>query len=117
MAQANLTQLVLATMLLGCAAALVPSRLRSSMRRGMNSQRHGTPWTFEEARDYARSYGFASEAEYKEYYCPGAFSSGVVDSFPSSADLSSPSQVRFASRSGFDVRRGVDLVGRFSWHH
>lgn len=32
-----------------------------------------TPWTFAQARDYARSFGFRDEAEYKEYRCPGAY--------------------------------------------
>jgi len=32
-----------------------------------------TPWTFEEAREYARSFGFGSEEEYLEYRCPGAY--------------------------------------------
>ena len=32
-----------------------------------------TVWTFEEAREYARSFGFGSQAEYVEYRCPGAY--------------------------------------------
>ena len=35
---------------------------------------HGeTVWTFEEAREYARSFGFGSKDEYIEYRCPGAY--------------------------------------------
>lgn len=32
-----------------------------------------SPWSFPEARDYARSFGFANPEEYKEYRCPGAY--------------------------------------------
>ena len=32
-----------------------------------------TVWTFEEAREYARSFGFESKDEYIEYRCPGAY--------------------------------------------
>ena len=32
-----------------------------------------TVWTFEEAREYARSFGFGSKDEYVEYRCPGAY--------------------------------------------
>jgi hypothetical protein len=31
-------------------------------------------WGFEQAREYARSFGFDTEAEFKEYRCPGAYS-------------------------------------------
>ncbi|KAJ8598094.1 hypothetical protein CTAYLR_005571 [Chrysophaeum taylorii] len=32
-----------------------------------------SPWSFEEAREYARSFGFKDQAEYREYRCPGAY--------------------------------------------
>ena len=32
-----------------------------------------SPWSFDEARQYARSFGFATADEYKEYRCPGAY--------------------------------------------
>ena len=32
-----------------------------------------TVWNFEEAREYARSFGFGSKDEYIEYRCPGAY--------------------------------------------
>ena len=62
---------VVALVLAGCAAALVPAVGRRRRRRALAAKR--SAWTWEEAREYARSFGFASEAEYKEYRCPGAY--------------------------------------------
>mmetsp|Transcript_1328 Transcript_1328/g.3979 ORF Transcript_1328/g.3979 Transcript_1328/m.3979 type:complete len:219 (+) Transcript_1328:217-873(+) len=50
-------------------AAFVPLRRR---RRAV-ARRAKTVWTFEDAREAARGVGFTSEAEYKEYRCPGAY--------------------------------------------
>ena len=51
------------------AAALLPTRrVRTQSLRSAK-----TVWTFEEAREYARSFGFGSKDEYVEYRCPGAY--------------------------------------------
>jgi len=44
-------------------------------RRGhpLCTPRRATPWSFDEARAYARSFGFATRDEYLEYRCPGAY--------------------------------------------
>ena len=47
------------------ASLLRPSRLVACARKPV--------WSFVQAREYARSFGFASAAEYKEYRCPGAY--------------------------------------------
>ena len=62
-------------------------------------------WSFAQARDYARSYGFTSQAEHDEYYCPGAYAlprdpvSAYPNSFTSWTDylgLPSPQLIRIS---------------------
>ena len=50
-------------------AALLPTR-RARTRLPLSAK---TVWTFEEAREYARSFGFGTKDEYIEYRCPGAY--------------------------------------------
>ena len=52
------------------AAALLPTR-RTRTPSPLSAKK--TVWTFEEAREYARSFGFGSKDEYVEYRCPGAY--------------------------------------------
>ena len=51
-------------------AALLPTR-RARTTSLLSAKK--TVWTFEEAREYARSFGFGSKDEYIEYRCPGAY--------------------------------------------
>ena len=51
-------------------AALLPTR-RARTPSPLSAKK--TVWNFEEAREYARSFGFGSKAEYVEYRCPGAY--------------------------------------------
>ena len=51
------------------AAALLPTQ-RTRTPSLLSAK---TVWTFEEAREYARSFGFGSKDEYVEYRCPGAY--------------------------------------------
>eukprot|EP00635_Sarcinochrysidales_sp_CCMP3193_P008371 CAMPEP_0118903702 /NCGR_PEP_ID=MMETSP1166-20130328/8469_1 /TAXON_ID=1104430 /ORGANISM="Chrysoreinhardia sp, Strain CCMP3193" /LENGTH=204 /DNA_ID=CAMNT_0006842935 /DNA_START=109 /DNA_END=723 /DNA_ORIENTATION=+ len=56
------------------AESFVPSPAGGGAAPRAGGEVQGTAqWTFDEARSYARSFGFASEAEYKEYRCPGAY--------------------------------------------
>ena len=50
-------------------AALLPTR-RARTQSVLSAK---TVWTFDEAREYARSFGFGSKDEYVEYRCPGAY--------------------------------------------
>ena len=51
-------------------AALLPTR-RARTPSLLAAKK--TVWTFEEAREYARSFGFGTKDEYIEYRCPGAY--------------------------------------------
>mmetsp|Transcript_22650 Transcript_22650/g.29339 ORF Transcript_22650/g.29339 Transcript_22650/m.29339 type:complete len:213 (+) Transcript_22650:45-683(+) len=46
---------------------------REAMRQVRCNKLSVNPWSFEEARQYARSFGFGSKEEYLEYRCPGAY--------------------------------------------
>jgi len=50
--------------------ALRPPRALRAARRPLAAK---TVWNFDEAREYARSFGFGSADEYREYRCPGAY--------------------------------------------
>ena len=64
---------VAAALCVAAALALLPTtkRTRSPSLNLLSAKT--TVWTFEEAREYARSFGFGSQAEYVEYRCPGAY--------------------------------------------
>ena len=62
---------VAAALCFSAALALLPTR-RARTPSPLSAKK--TVWTFEEAREYARSFGFGSQAEYVEYRCPGAYS-------------------------------------------
>ena len=62
---------VAASLCIAAALALLPTRRTRSNPSLLAAKK--TVWTFEEARDYARSFGFGSQAEYVEYRCPGAY--------------------------------------------
>ena len=61
---------VVAAALCVAAAALLPTR-RARIPSLLSAKK--TVWTFDEAREYARSFGFGSKDEYIEYRCPGAY--------------------------------------------
>ena len=60
---------VAAALCVAAALALLPTTKRTHI----SSLSAKTVWTFEEAREYARSFGFGSKDEYVEYRCPGAY--------------------------------------------
>ena len=60
---------VAAALCVAAAFALLPTTKRTHI----SSLSAKTVWTFEEAREYARSFGFGSKDEYVEYRCPGAY--------------------------------------------
>ena len=60
---------VAAALCFAAALALLPKGTRTPSLLSAKK----TVWTFDEARDYARSFGFGSQAEYVEYRCPGAY--------------------------------------------
>ena len=62
-------QVVFATLCFATAALLPTQRTRTPSLLYAKK----TVWTFDEARDYARSFGFGSKDEYVEYRCPGAY--------------------------------------------
>ena len=62
---------VAASLCIAAALALLPTRRTRSNPSLLAAKK--TVWTFEEARDYARSFGFGSQDEYIEYRCPGAY--------------------------------------------
>ena len=64
---------VAAALCVAAALALLPTtkRTRTPSLNLLSAKK--TVWTFEEAREYARSFGFGSQAEYVEYRCPGAY--------------------------------------------
>ena len=61
---------VAAALCFSAALALLPTR-RARTPSPLSAKK--TVWTFEEAREYARSFGFGSKDEYIEYRCPGAY--------------------------------------------
>ena len=63
---------VAAALCVAAALALLPTTKRTRTPSLLYAKK--TVWTFDEARDYARSFGFGSQAEYVEYRCPGAYS-------------------------------------------
>ena len=60
---------VVAALCVAAALALLPTR-RARTPSLLSAK---TVWTFDEARDYARSFGFGSKDEYVDYRCPGAY--------------------------------------------
>ena len=62
---------VVATLCVAAAWALLPTTKRTRTQSLLSAKK--TVWTFDEARDYARSFGFGSKDEYVEYRCPGAY--------------------------------------------
>ena len=67
---APMARRVVAALCVAAAWALLPTTKRT---RNLSLLSAKTVWTFEEAREYARSFGFGSQAEYIEYRCPGAY--------------------------------------------
>ena len=61
---------VAASLCVAAVWALLPTTKRARTPSLLSAK---TVWTFEEAREYARSFGFGSQAEYTEYRCPGAY--------------------------------------------
>ena len=61
---------VVAALCVAAAWALLPTTKRARTPSLLSAK---TVWTFDEAREYARSFGFGSQAEYVEYRCPGAY--------------------------------------------
>ena len=61
---------VAAALCVAAAWALLPVK---RMRTPSLLSAKKTVWTFDEAREYARSFGFGSKDEYVEYRCPGAY--------------------------------------------
>ena len=61
---------VAASLCAAAALALLPTTKRTRTPSPLSAK---TVWTFEEAREYARSFGFGSKDEYVEYRCPGAY--------------------------------------------
>ena len=61
---------VAAALCVAAAWALLPTTKRTRTPSLLSAK---TVWTFEEAREYARSFGFGSKDEYVEYRCPGAY--------------------------------------------
>ena len=62
-------QVVFAALCVATAALLPTQRTRATSLLSAKK----TVWTFDEAREYARSFGFGSKDEYVEYRCPGAY--------------------------------------------
>ena len=62
---------VAAALCAAAAFALLPTSKRTRTPSTLSAKK--TVWTFEEAREYARSFGFGSKDEYIEYRCPGAY--------------------------------------------
>ena len=62
---------VVAALCVAAAWALLPTTKRTRTPSLLSSKK--TVWTFDEAREYARSFGFGSKDEYVEYRCPGAY--------------------------------------------
>ena len=61
---------VAASLCVAAVCALLPTTKRARTPSLLSAK---TVWTFEEAREYARSFGFGSKDEYIEYRCPGAY--------------------------------------------
>ena len=62
---------VVAALCVAAAWALLPNQHTRNNPSLLSAK--NTVWTFDEARDYARSFGFGSKDEYVEYRCPGAY--------------------------------------------
>ena len=62
---------VAAALCFAAAWALLPNQRTRNLPLAIAAKK--TVWTFDEARDYARSFGFGSKDEYVEYRCPGAY--------------------------------------------
>ena len=62
---------VAAALCVAAALALLPTTKRTRTPSLLSAKK--TVWTFDEAREYARSFGFGSKDEYVEYRCPGAY--------------------------------------------
>ena len=62
---------VVAALCVVAAWALLPNQHTRNNPSLLSAKK--TVWTFDEAREYARSFGFGSQAEYVEYRCPGAY--------------------------------------------
>ena len=62
---------VAAALCVAAAWALLPNQRTRNLPLAIAAKK--TVWTFEEAREYARSFGFGSKDEYVEYRCPGAY--------------------------------------------
>ena len=62
---------VVAALCAAAAWALLPNQHTRNNPSLLSAKK--TVWTFDEARDYARSFGFGSKDEYVEYRCPGAY--------------------------------------------
>ena len=61
---------VAASLCVAAVCALLPTTKRARTPSLLSAK---TVWTFEEAREYARSFGFGTKDEYIEYRCPGAY--------------------------------------------
>ena len=61
---------IAAALCVAAALALLPTTKRTRIP-SLSAKK--TVWTFEEAREYARSFGFGTKDEYIEYRCPGAY--------------------------------------------
>ena len=62
---------VVAALCVAAAWALLPNQHTRNNPALLSAKK--TVWTFDEARDYARSFGFGSKDEYVDYRCPGAY--------------------------------------------
>ena len=62
---------VVAALCVAAAWALLPATKSTRTLSQISAKK--TVWTFDEAREYARSFGFESKDEYVEYRCPGAY--------------------------------------------
>ena len=62
---------IAASLCVAAAWALLPNQHTRNNPSLLSAKK--TVWTFDEARDYARSFGFGSKDEYVEYRCPGAY--------------------------------------------
>ena len=69
---------VVAALCVAAAWALLPNQRTRNLPLAIAAKK--TVWTFDEARDYARSFGFGSKDEYVEYRCPGAYGVRPVQS-------------------------------------
>ena len=68
---APMARRVVAALCVAAAWALLPTTKRTRTPSLLSAKK--TVWTFDEAREYARSFGFGSKDEYVEYRCPRAY--------------------------------------------